>query len=712
MHRLSSSVAAALLAALPMMTSALMSVAVADTHSDMTPVSRVVQLLNALAQKIEVEEKQEEDLFETYMCWGKSVISQKQESNAAAEARIDRLNTYISDLDNGRIELTTERVDLEKEIAGLTLEIEQSTALRDQEKKDFDAAKTEMSQAVTALQAALDRLRQGMNKTLLSINSHIHGKSFAVYREESELLQKAVAIGSKALSKGDAVFLSRVLTAEVAVPDSVANKDWKKLNREATFKQKYEARSTKIEALLQKLLEDFSADLQEAEEKETAAVKLHTKLMTAKNEQKGKAEDALSSLDKENGARSMSKTEAIEERDALKQQVTDDKKYISETQSSMDTKSTEWKDRKALRQKELVAISQAVSILHSDDARDLFKRSYGSQGYLFLQKDSVRRGQQAKHAAEVLQQVARKTHDKRFAGLAALAAMAHFDKVIQAIDDMLIDLEAEDEEELKKKEKCESDRTADTRAAIKTSREIDELSDTITSLKTKIEEITAEIAEKEESITSIDKQLKEAKNMRDREHAEYLVAKKDDEDASAVISKAKGVLETFYAQTLLLERHAVSEPVETSAGEAPPPPPATWQTEYKGAKGESQGIVAILGMIKDDIDADLASAQEAEDEAVKAYGKTKTALEKDKSDLQSEISTLDGEKSGHESDVVTNEDSRRAKKNELDTSLKKIEDAAAYCDWLLINYGPRTSNRHLEIDGLKNAKAILSKQQA
>merc|ERR1719277_2481051 len=99
----------------------------------MSPISRVVELLKGLADKVKKQRKSEEDLYETYVCWGKKIISTKTESNEKAKSRIDSLEAYIADLDAGRIELTSERADLEKEIADLNEEIETATALREKE---------------------------------------------------------------------------------------------------------------------------------------------------------------------------------------------------------------------------------------------------------------------------------------------------------------------------------------------------------------------------------------------------------------------------------------------------------------------------------------------------------------------------------------------------------------------------------------------------
>jgi len=125
-------------------------------RAQLSPISRVVELLKGLAETAEKEGKKEEDLYETYVCWAKTVIDTKTATNGEAQARVDELNAYIADLDSGRVELTTERVDLEKEIKDLNQEIEAMQRQREQEKEDFDAAKLEMETTIEALAEAID----------------------------------------------------------------------------------------------------------------------------------------------------------------------------------------------------------------------------------------------------------------------------------------------------------------------------------------------------------------------------------------------------------------------------------------------------------------------------------------------------------------------------------------------------------------------------
>merc|ERR1719171_249250 len=96
----------------------------ADT---LNPITRVVQLMEGLAKKIESDGKAEEDLFDKYVCWYKTVTSTKKASNAEAKDRIEALTASIDDIKSGRIEFTSERKDLEAEIEKLNTEIETAT---------------------------------------------------------------------------------------------------------------------------------------------------------------------------------------------------------------------------------------------------------------------------------------------------------------------------------------------------------------------------------------------------------------------------------------------------------------------------------------------------------------------------------------------------------------------------------------------------------
>merc|ERR1719161_2910658 len=533
--------------------------------------------------------------------------------------------------------------------------------------------------------------------------SKLVGKETA---ESRGSLQRAVELGKNYLSKGDALFLERVLSGEV--PEY----DWKKLNRKATFKMKYKARSTKILSMLKAMLETFQNNLSDATAKEEEAEKAHEELMKAKNDQLDAAQKALSDMSKEGGARDQSKAEAQQEVDDLKAQVEADTKFMADTQAGYKTKLEEWKKRKELRTGEIAAINEAISILNSDEARDTMKKSFKSSGYLLLQKSM--KSKLTQKAMAVVRQAGMVAKDSRLISLAIHALepeeQEEIDKVVKMIDEMIQTLKDEEKEDLESKETCEKNRMEQTDEARKASLEIDDASDAISRENAKIAEWKDQIAQKEEEIKKLKADLKEATDAREKEKMEYETNKADDEAAAELIEKAMGVLKTFYEESfaLLQVLDGAKQPPVVEAGKAPPPPPSTWEEPYGGAQGESKGIQSILGLILEDVKEDIKKAVEAEKAAIKAFKELKADIEKSIEAAGEAIKDLEGKVADSEQVIVDETATKEEAKKTLDGVIEEIQSAEPGCNFMTVNFDVRSKNRQLEIDGLIKAKTILS----
>merc|ERR1719331_3388421 len=129
------------------------------------------------------------------------------------------------------------------------------------------------------------------------------------------------------------------------------------------------------------------------------------------------------------------------------------------------------------------------------------------------------------------------------------------------------------------------------------------------------------------------------------------------------LEEAMGVLQTFYQENglMLAQVRRVKQPF-VEAGEAPTPPPSTWEGEYGGAKGESTGIIAIMELIKADIEKDIEKAKSQEAASVEAYDKLCADIDaavgskmQTKGDLEASIAADEGERSAENSTKATNE---------------------------------------------------------
>jgi len=288
-----------------------------------------------------------------------------------------------------------------------------------------------------------------------------------------------------------------------------------------------------------------------------------------------------------------------------------------------------------------------------------------------------------------------------------------FPEVIAGIDEMLAELKAEEADDLAKKEHCEKERMEKTQEAKMTSKEIDTNVETIDRLTAEIAAQNKSIAEIDSQVEDLEKEKRDAADQRAKENGEFQVAKADDTQAVELIQTAIGALEGFYERnnlafaSLKTVRRLKQEPF-VEAGEAPTPPPSTWGEEgYGGSKGESQGVVAILGMIKADIEKDVAKAEKTEEESVAAYDALVADTDASIATLQATKSDLESSIAEDESDAASEKTTKSTNQDNLDSTLAFLKELAPGCDFIAVNFDTRLKNRQTETDGLNKAKAIL-----
>merc|ERR1719160_1191977 len=273
-----------------------------------------------------------------------------------------------------------------------------------------------------------------------------------------------------------------------------------------------------------------------------------------------------------------------------------------------------------------------------------------------------------------------------------------FTEVIQMIDDLIAELETEEGDDLKTKEQCESERMDNTQEAKKVAKEIDTNVETIDRLTAQIEAAEKTIKAIEAEIQDLEVEMRDAGDNRAKENKEYMAAEADDMAAVELVESAKGVLEKFYEEAGLkfTQMHAevrrVHQEPFVAAGEAPTPPPAGFD-DYSGGSRQSQGVIAMLTMIKEDIEKDIEKAKKQEEEAQKAYDKLVA-------DIEGEIAS-DSEARTQENATMTDN------QGQLKAVMDYLKEIAPGCDFIAMNFGIRLTNRQMEVDGLKKAKSIL-----
>merc|ERR1719146_50360 len=283
----------------------------------------------------------------------------------------------------------------------------------------------------------------------------------------------------------------------------------------------------------------------------------------------------------------------------------------------------------------------------------------------FLQLVSDSSSAQMK-AYNVLKTQAKKSHSLRLAALAATIRTnghGHFDKVIKKIDEMIQTLKDEEQEDIKQRDWCKdeyhlnSEEKNDLKWKIKNNdARIVKLTQIIESL---IEEIEATVKE----IEATKAQIKQMEEERTAEHEEFQVAKSDDEAAIELLEKAKELLSSYY------KKHEVDMgPVQGSMKLLQGPefeisqdqaPDATFSD--KGArKNESKGIIQILTMLKEDLEAEIKNGVKDEIAAQGEFEKQVASAKALIADLEEKKANLETDKAATEEKETAEEDDKAA----------------------------------------------------
>merc|ERR1719195_2544121 len=307
-----------------------------------------------------------------------------------------------------------------------------------------------------------------------------------------------------------------------------------------------------------------------------------------------------------------------------------------------------------------------------------------------------------------------------------------FDKVIGMIDEMVAILGEEQTADDDKKAYCEAelDKTEDEKKALE--RKVDDLGSALEDTEGMIATLTDEIAALVDGIKNLDKSVAEATENRKAENVAYKELMAADTAAEQLLSMAANRLAKFYTPKLYVappkqelsadQRIAVnmgSEAAPTeppmlvqirqhgAASVAPPPPPETWGA-YKKKGEEHGGVVAMLNMLKADLEKEMQEAKVEEAEAQAEYEKM-MADSAEKRQVDSEtLADKESAKADLEGEALKLKEEETATMTEVLGAAETLKNLHLECDWLVSNFEVRKEARAGEVDALKKAKAVLS----
>jgi len=679
---------------------------------EVTPVEKVINLIEGLEKEVVDEGKAEASTYDKFACFCKSTTLKKSDSIKKGNDNINSLSADIAEKTQNKkddiTELGERKVDQEKH----SKDLEDTNVRCAKEQATYDAAAADLSKALSGLRSAIKAMKTSASAaSLLEIQSVVKTLS----------TKTAMAKTSAAMQKGVASLLQQKVDPE---------------NPEYAF------HSNDIIELCEQLEADFKDQKEDldAEYKKTSKACDETK--KSLRQEMSTNSDAMEALDKE--IEKLAK-EIAEHREDLVQaegDLKDDELYLKDLTKRCEDRANDYDQRSAQRGNELTALRTALEVLGSkvkdnEGARASFvQTSSGSgasahavkvpstakaEGISFLQGSLVKAHAQEflagrrtdvasllemkkNQALDMLRSESRRIGSVTIAALTARAAADPFLKVKSLIQKLIERLLQESADEATKKGFCDTavskaEHTRDSRF-----KDANDLSRELAGLEAKEDELSEEIDKLTKEIAEEEKDLKETTEDREEEKTDNLKAIKVAKDGLAGVNEALLTLKSFYSNAAKAAaaffQDSASPVDEDTAG-------AGFSGSYKGKQGGMKAVFALLETIQSDFDRTIRTTEASEEKAHREFvefsqtskssiaGKS-TKKELDEQDLQTTRTNIEQKMS----DLQDNT-------NLLDEALKELETLKPQCIDTGMSYSERVQKREDEMEALRKALCIL-----
>jgi len=141
--------------------------------------------------------------------------------------------------------------------------------------------------------------------------------------------------------------------------------------------------------------------------------------------------------------------------------------------------------------------------------------------------------------------------------------------------------------------------------------------------------------------------------------------------------------------------------------DAPAPPPSTGGG-YKKKGEESGGVIAMMDMMKADVEKETQEIEFAEKDAQEEYEEMTLDASNKRTSMTKSIGEKSGVKAELEAELIKSKDDKLAAGKELQDTKEILSEIHDDCDWLLENFDMRKEARANEVEAMKKAKAVLS----
>merc|ERR1711934_260033 len=313
----------------------------------------------------------------------------------------------ISDAEARISDLTTKSKNLEKEVAENQAALDKATAIRQKQLAEFNEEEKDLLESISALKSAVTVLSKH-NSLIQMPRSHIVGVAATVQNE----MQKHASLLTGTLTHTQ----RKMVSSFIQSPEDY-------FDAEPTFKQSYAPQSGEIFGILKQMKETFETNLSSSQKEEMANQKAYEELKAAKEDEIAAGQAQIDSKTQELADTDEKNAQAKEDVADTKKSLSADEQFLMMLKEKCSMTDSEWEERQKTRQLEMEACSKALAVLSSDDAHDLFTKTFNPS---LLQKENTMHSERRAQASKLLSAVAKKVQNPRLATLAVRVRLDAF----------------------------------------------------------------------------------------------------------------------------------------------------------------------------------------------------------------------------------------------------------------------------------------------
>jgi len=669
-----------------------------------TPVEKVITLLEDLKSETEAEGQTEASTYDTFSCFCKSMTETKAQAIKDEQDNIEGFAATLQEQTSISNAKAHEIKELDELIATLDKDMAKIESMREKEKTKYESQAADLQKGIDGLEGAIADMKAGMPSSLAQVKVSVR----------------------KSLLMADTLDMDPKHSRKIA---SLLQED----DTEAPTGDG-EFHSGDIVATLEKLQKDFGGRKTQLDQIEGQNEKDFTATIKTKTSEKETAQDAKTTAESDKSNAEANVATASDDTVLEEATLKDDELYMKDLTERCELKAREWDQRSQMRAGEVTALGKAIDIIKNrakanesankrallqesqiparkGDARDDVEDSDVS----FLQVSNPRKqlrgiaavqsGQQGmakrQKAIANLVQTAERLKSPVLSALAMKLGADPFAKVRRLVQELIERLVKEAAAESSKKGWCDTSMGKATHNRDSNMDAVMTLNAEVMALEAKKATLEEEIATLTQEISDLNDNLAKQTKLRTEEKAENMDTLDKAKAGLAAVKDAYDVLQTFYKNAAKGKVSLMqASPVDEDA-------PGVHSGAYQGGQAKAGGIFAMLDVIVSDFERTIRVVTEAEQESHRSFVEfertTKSSImSKETSKSQAELDLKETNQK-----ITEGMDNLDMHQKMLDDSLKELEDLKPACVDTGMSYADRVAKREEEIDALKKAMCEL-----